>query len=139
MQAAFADLVADAAAEGRTVFLSSHVLSEVQRLADHVIVIRGGRAVASGTVDALRHLARQPFRVRFEGAPPVQELRTARGVSDVEVRGDEVTGLVEGAPDALLSVLARHPVASLLMPEPDLEDAFLRMYDSEEPTDGGRP
>jgi ABC-2 type transport system ATP-binding protein len=133
VQAAFADLVAEAAAEGGTVFLSSHVLSEVQRLADHVIVIRAGRVVASGAVAELRHLARQPFRVTFAGPPPVDELRAARGVTDVEVRGPEVTGLVEGSPDELLSVLARHPVASLLMPEPDLEDAFLRMYDDAVP------
>lgn len=130
VQAEFADLVSDAAAEGRTVFLSSHVLSEVQRMADHVIVIRGGKVVASGSVDELRHLARQPFRARFAGAPPVRELLATRGVSEVELRGDEVTGLVEGPPDALLAVLASHPVTSLLMPEPDLEDAFLRMYEA---------
>jgi len=131
VQAAFADLVTDAAAEGRSVFLSSHVLSEVQRMADHVIVIRSGRVVSSGSVDALRHLARQPFRATFGDEPPVEELRTAQGVSEVEVRGQEVTGLVEGSPDALLRVLSRHRVTSLLMPEPDLEDAFLRMYEDD--------
>ncbi len=131
VQAEFADLVSEAAAEGRTVFLSSHVLSEVQHLADHVIVIRSGQVVASGSVAELRHLARQPFRVRFDDTPPVQELAAARGVADVHLRGNEVSGLVEGSPEALLGVLARHSVSSLLMPEPDLEDAFLRLYDGD--------
>jgi ABC-2 type transport system ATP-binding protein len=128
VQETFLELVAEARDEGRTVFLSSHVLSEVQRSADEVIVIRAGRVVATGSVDEVRFAARQPFRVRFAGPPPVDELRGADGVADLEVHGTEVAGDLLGSPDGLLAVLARHRVEHLVVPEPDLEDAFLRYY-----------
>lgn len=132
VQAEFAELVAEATSEGSTVFLSSHVLSEVQRMADHVIVVREGRVVSAGSVHELRHLARQPFRATFVGEPPMAELLAAEGVDDLVAHGREVSGLVVGSPDALVDVLARHELEHLLMPEPDLEDAFLRLYDRED-------
>jgi ABC-2 type transport system ATP-binding protein len=132
VQATFLDLVHEARDEGRTVFLSSHVLSEVQRIADDVIVIRQGAVVARGEVRDLRRAARQPFSVWFAGDPPADELRAAAGVTVIEVRDSEVSGVVEGAPQELLAVLARHPVVHVQFPEPDLEDAFLRFYVEEE-------
>ncbi len=130
VQAEFLALVSEARGEGRTVFLSSHVLSEVQRLADRVTVIRQGVAVWSGDLDELRQQAKQPFTVWFAGAAPVDELRRVAGVSDVQVvHGTEVNGLVEGPPSALLALLARHEVVHVLFPEPDLEQAFLDYYD----------
>jgi ABC-2 type transport system ATP-binding protein len=131
VQAEFLALAAEVRAEGRTVFLSSHVLSEVQRLADAVIVLRAGRAVASGSVDDLRRAARQPFSVWFEGDAPADALRRVPGVAQLEIRGAEARGVVEGSPNELLALLAAHPVAHLLMPEPDLEEAFLRYYEEE--------
>jgi ABC-2 type transport system ATP-binding protein len=133
VQAEFQRLVAEVRDEGRTVFLSSHVLSEVQRLADAVIVLRAGRVVATGSVEELRHAARQPFSVWFDGEPPVEELRSAPGVGDLEVRGTEVSGVLEGSPSTLLAVLGRHAVTRVLFPEPDLEDAFLRYYEADRP------
>jgi ABC-2 type transport system ATP-binding protein len=121
--------------EGRTVFLSSHVLSEVQRVADEVIVLRAGRVVATGSVEELRHAARQRFTAWFAALPPVGELRATPGVTDVEVRGNEASGIIEGPPKALLATLARHEVVHLLLPEPDLEDAFLRFYAKDEPAE----
>lgn len=131
VQAELQDLITEARSEGRTVFLSSHVLSEVQRVADEVVVIRAGRVIASGHVDKLRHAARQPFMVRFRDAAPVDELRSIPSVAEVEVRESEVRGVFEGSPDALLRVLARHSVDQILMPEPDLEDAFLRFFNDD--------
>lgn len=136
VQAVFHELVDEARADGRTVFLSSHVLSEVQRVADRVIVIRRGRAAASGAIDELRRATRQPFSVWFTGPPPAAELAAVAGVSVHEQRGPLVTGTVEGSPGALLRLLAAHDVEHLLMPEPDLEDAFLAMY--EDDPDGRR-
>lgn len=133
VQAEVHRLVEEARDEGRTVFLSSHVLSEVQRMADEVIVLRRGRVVATGDVDELRQGARQEFTAWFAGPPPVDELRRAPGVQRVEARGREVTGLVEGPPNALLVVLARHPVEHLLFPEADLEQAFLHYYEEGAP------
>lgn len=128
VQAEFAAMVQEVRDDGRTVFLSSHVLGEVQRVADHVIVLRGGKVVATGSVEELRQLARQPFRVVFAAEPPLDELRAAPGVADVAVEGHQVDGIMEGDPDGLLAVLARHRVTHLLVPEPDLDEAFLRLY-----------
>ena len=131
VQAEFQALVDEERDRGATLFLSSHILSEVQRVADRVIVIRRGRAVASGSIDELRLTARQPFTVWFAGDPPIGELRGVPGVSDVVVRGREVSGVVEGPPSRFLGVLARAEVEHLLMPEPDLEQAFLRLYEGD--------
>ena len=75
----------------------------------------------------------------FADDAPVDELRRIPGVDVDEVRGSEVRGVFEGAPDALLAVLARHRVAHLLVPEPDLEDAFLRFYESDDPNGTDEP
>ncbi len=137
VQEQFRELVDDVRAEGRTVFLSSHVLSEVQRVADDVLVIREGTIVARGDVASLRQAARQPFTVWFDAPPPEAELRAVEGVTSLEVRGLEVEGVLEGPPNRLLAVLARHPVRHLLVPEPDLEQAFLQLYSADEPEGRG--
>ena len=130
VQAEFLALVDEARHEGRTVFLSSHVLSEVQRLADEVIVIRQGKVVAGGALDDLRQQALQPFTVWFNGPAPIEELRALPSLSSLDVQhGTEVQGVVEGRPNELLRLLARHEVVHLLLPEPDLEQAFLGYYD----------
>jgi ABC-2 type transport system ATP-binding protein len=130
VQAEFLALVDEARADGRTVFLSSHVLSEVQRLADRVVVIRHGRVVADGDLDDLRRQARQPFVVWFHGDAPIDELEAMSSIGELEhLHGSEVQGVVEGDPNELLAVLSRHPVAHLLLPEPDLERAFLDYYE----------
>ena len=127
VQAEFAELVQEVRSEGRTVLLSSHVLSEVQHLADDVVLIRAGATVLAGSVDHLRQRAVQPFSAWFTGPPPVDELRAI--ATGVDVRGNQVTGSVEGDPNRLIELLAKHPVDHLLLPEPDLEDVFLRYYE----------
>lgn len=138
VQAEFIALLDEARADGRTVFLSSHVLSEVQRAADHVIVIRDGRVVATGALDELRQQARQPFTVWFDGDAPADDLRAVPSVHGLEVlHGNEARGFIEGEPGALLAILAQHRVTHLLMPEPDLESAFLDYYGDAELSDAG--
>jgi ABC-2 type transport system ATP-binding protein len=131
VQAEFQALVEEERDRGATVFLSSHALSEVQRVADRVGVIRRGRAVASGSIDDLRRTARQPFTVWFTEDAPVDDLRSVPEVSDLSVRGREVSGVVEGSPSRFLAVLGRARVDHMLMPEPDLEQAFLRLYEGD--------
>jgi ABC-2 type transport system ATP-binding protein len=129
VQAEFLRLLDEARDDGRSVFLSSHVLSEVQRVADDVVVIRDGRVVLTGSLDQLRQQARQPFTVWFDGDAPEDELRSLGGVRDLRIEhGNEASGSIEGPPGEFLALLARHPVAHLLMPEPDLEQAFLDYY-----------
>jgi ABC-2 type transport system ATP-binding protein len=128
VQQEFHLLVDQATARGGTVFLSSHVLGEVERVADEAVVIRAGRVVAAGTVAELVGQARQPFVAVFRDPPPVAALDALAGVQDLVVTGREVRGSVAGGPEGLLSVLAANPVERLLMPEPDLEQAFLGFY-----------
>jgi ABC-2 type transport system ATP-binding protein len=129
VQAEFLRLVSEARDDGRTVFLSSHVLSEIQHIADDVAILRAGRTVASGRVEDLRQSTRQPFAVWFTDAAPVDELRRTAGVVDVEVDHHVVRGVIEGSPNTFLAVLARHPVEHVQLPEPDLEDAFRHFYE----------
>lgn len=129
VQAEFLALLDEARADGRSVFLSSHVLSEVQRVADEVIVIRDGRAVVTGTLDSLRQQAHQPFTAWFPERVPIDELRSLPSVHGLDVvHGTEVRGTIDGDPGPFLALLAEHGVSHLLMPEPDLEQAFLDYY-----------
>ncbi|HUY98440.1 MAG TPA: ABC transporter ATP-binding protein [Verrucomicrobiae bacterium] len=128
VQAEFVALLREVRGEGATVFLSSHVLTEVQRCADRVAVLRRGSVVREGTVETLRHLARQPFDVEFDGPAPTAELAAVPGVADLWVDGGHARWVVTGPLQPLLAVLAAHPVRSLSAPEPDLEAAVLSLY-----------
>jgi ABC-2 type transport system ATP-binding protein len=129
LQREFLRMVREARDAGRTTFLSSHVLSEVQRAADRVAVLRAGSIVALGTVDELRGRARQRVEVWFRAEPPVAELERVPGLTDRLIEGNRLAAVLSGPVQPLLEVLARHPVLSVLVEEPDLEDAFLDLYD----------
>ena len=129
VQAEFVDLVRDTREEGGTVLLSSHVLAEVRRIADSVVIIRAGRAVAAGPMDELGRSARQRFSIRFVDPAPIDELATVGGMADLHIDGHHATGTFTGSPTPLLAVLARHAVEHLTMPEPDLDEAFLHFFD----------
>ncbi|HEX5015399.1 MAG TPA: ABC transporter ATP-binding protein [Candidatus Limnocylindrales bacterium] len=130
MQHVFLELVAEARAAGSTVFLSSHVLAEVQRAADRVAVLRDGRVVAEGTVADLRARARQKVEVWFEGHVPSGDLAALPGLSGAITDGRRFTATLTGSVEPLLQVLARHRIASLLVEEPDLDEAFLGLYEA---------
>ena len=128
MQREFLGLVREARAAGATVFLSSHVLSEVQRAADRVAILRAGKIVAQGTVADLRGRARQRVEVWFEDDAPAAELQALPGLVDPVVDDHRFTATLSGSIQPLLGLLARHRVSSMLVEEPDLEEAFLDLY-----------
>jgi ABC-2 type transport system ATP-binding protein len=128
MQHEFLALVAEARGRGATVFLSSHVLGEVQRAADRVAVLRAGRIVTQGTVDDLRGRVRQRIEVWFADDVPDAETRAIPGLEGVAVDGRRLTATLAGPVDPVLATLARLHVSSLVVEEPDLEDAFLDLY-----------
>jgi ABC-2 type transport system ATP-binding protein len=128
VQQTFHALVRETVDDGRTVFLSSHVLSEVQHVADRVGIIREGRLVAVEDVGALRGRAVRELEIRFAHEVPRDELGAVPGVREVGVEGPVARVHLEGPPHELLQVLARHDVVDLLSHEPDLEDVFLSYY-----------
>ncbi|HET9507319.1 MAG TPA: ABC transporter ATP-binding protein [Gaiellaceae bacterium] len=128
LQQEFHRLVEEAAAAGRTVFLSSHVLSEVERVADRVGIIRAGSLVALEEIAALKQRATR--RLDVELARPVDAAAFAR-LPNVRTADAERTLLhlvVEGPVDAVVKALAEHEVVSITSHEPDLEEVFLDYY-----------
>ena len=122
------DLLREAATEGRTVFLSSHALAEVQRVADRVGIIRDGRLVLVEGVESLRARALGRVVVSFTSMPPAGAFDAVPGVTETGRHGNVVTLALEGPADALVKALARFEVVGLDSHEADLEDVFLALY-----------
>ena len=133
MEVAFRESVGEAKARGQTVFLSSHILSEVEALCGRVGILSAGRLVDEGTLEQLRHLSAHTVDVTFEGSPPrLPELDGVR----VERAGENALRCeVSGEIRPLLAALAEQPVVALSSREPSLEEIFLHHYDRD---DGGR-
>jgi len=127
MEIAFRETVLEARERGQAVFLSSHILSEVEALCDRVGILRAGRLVDEGTLSELRHLATQTIVVHFESQPPA--LNGIPGVEVTDADGVAVTYEVSGSPQPLLDAIAGLRVASLTTSEASLEEIFLRHYD----------
>ncbi len=128
MQQVFAELVRETTAAGRTVFLSSHVLPEVQHIADRVGVIRDGRLVTVDSVENLRTRAPGRMEVSFVSPPPSDAFAGLPRVREVERRGPTVVFALEGPADPLVKALARFEVLGIDSHEADLEDVFLGLY-----------
>jgi ABC-2 type transport system ATP-binding protein len=127
MEQVFNDCLAQATERGATVLLSSHILGEVERLAGRVTIIRQGRTVETGALEALRHLHRSKVAATVAGAVP--DLAALPGVHDVAVEGPQVSCTVEpGALAGLLAALTEAGVTSLTSAPPSLEELFLDAY-----------
>ncbi|GAB2919732.1 ABC transporter ATP-binding protein [Micromonospora polyrhachis] len=134
VQQTFLDLVREAKAAGQTVLMSSHIMAEVEAVADRVGIIREGRLVALDTVARLRDHAVHRFEITFTGSVDHAALAALPGISDLTVDGSTVRLALATGPDTLIQVLARHQVASLRASKPDLEELFFAYY---QPTDAG--
>jgi len=129
-QQVFDSMVKEAREEGRTVFLSSHVLSEVEKTCTRVGIIREGRLVQIGGVAELKDIKRYEVTISFAQAVPADAFKSVDGVSDIEQlnNGHAVRIAINGPADAVIKAAARYPVVSLTSYEPSLEDIFLRYY-----------
>ncbi|HEY2043357.1 MAG TPA: ABC transporter ATP-binding protein [Jatrophihabitans sp.] len=126
MEVVFRECALEAKSRGQTIFLSSHILSEVEALCDRVGILREGRLVDQGTLAQLRHLKAQTVEVTFSG--PVPELPPLPGVK-VQVAGPNVLRFeISGPVGPLIAALAGHAVATLTSREPSLEEIFLHHY-----------
>jgi polyether ionophore transport system ATP-binding protein len=128
MEVAFRETVREASERGQTVFLSSHILSEVEALCDRVGILREGRLVEEGTLNELRHLSAQTVEITFAG--PAPHLPELPGVHLTGAGGNAVRAEVTGSVGPLIAALSDHPVESLISREPSLEEIFLHHYDS---------
>jgi len=128
VQQEFYRLIGEAKADGRTVFLSSHVLPEVERVCDRVGIIREGRLAAVETVEALKSRAVRRLEIHFASTIPAESFRAVPGVRDVEVRDSVLTCTVIGSLDALVKAAARFEVVNIVSREPSLEEVFLTYY-----------
>jgi ABC-2 type transport system ATP-binding protein len=126
MEQAFRGSIREARDRGQTVFLSSHILSEVEALCDRVGILRQGKLVELGTLAEMRHLAALTVEATFAGAIP--DLSGVPGVSSVQADGRVVRCQVRGPIAPLLKVLAAADVTELLSREPSLEQLFLAQY-----------
>lgn len=134
MEQVFNDCIAEHVASGSTVLLSSHILSEVERLADRVTIIREGRTVESGVLDEMRHLHRSRVTATFSGTAP--DLSQIDGVHDFSIDGQTLNCGVE--PHALaqvLRILGDSGVTALTSSPPSLEQLFLNVYRTDASTD----
>ena len=124
MEQAFRNCIHEAKARGQTVFLSSHILSEVEALCDRVAILRNGRLVETGTLADMRHLAAMRVEVTFDG--PIPDLGRVPGVSAVRADGHDVHLEVNGSVEPLLKALCECHATKLVSREPSLEELLPR-------------
>ena len=128
MEQTFRECIAEARDRGQTVFLSSHILSEVEALCDRVAILRNGELLEIGTLAELRHLSALSVQATFEHDPP--DIRGVPGVSAIEVDSRRLRCQVTGSIQPLLRVLSDAGVLELLSAKPSLEELFLAHYGS---------
>jgi ABC-2 type transport system ATP-binding protein len=128
VQQSFHALLAEVSAQGRTAFLSSHTLSEVERVTHRLAILRQGRLVVVDSLENLRRVAVQRLEIEFGEDVDAGEFRTLPGVKEVEAAGRTLTIGFEGSADAVVKAAAGHEVRAIRPREDDLEDIFLRYY-----------
>jgi ABC-2 type transport system ATP-binding protein len=134
VQQSFHALLGEVSAAGRTVFLSSHTLSEVERVTHRVAILRQGRVVVVDSLENLRKVAVQRLEIEFAQPVAASEFRALPGVRDATAADRTVTVSFEGSADAVVKAAAAHEVLAIRPREEDLEDIFLRYYRAEPPT-----
>ena len=132
-QQEFYGLVRDARARGTTIFISSHVLSEVEQICDRVGIVREGHLATVGTLDELTGIRAHRVRIEFADAPPAERLRGLHGFEALAIDGRHATGLYRGSFDELLGAIAGSRVVALESREPTLEEVFLSYYSGATP------
>jgi ABC-2 type transport system ATP-binding protein len=128
VQQTFFELVREARGEGRTVFLSSHIIDEVDRTCDRVAIIREGRLVQVDRIESIRRLAFHHVELTFSTPVAPAVFESIDGVSDISVEGPVVTMRVNGPIGAVIAAAAPHGLIDVVSREPNLEDVFLAQY-----------
>ncbi|MCL5266227.1 MAG: ABC transporter ATP-binding protein [Chloroflexi bacterium] len=132
-QQEFGRLVKEVRDEGGTVFLSSHILTEIEQTCGRVAIIREGRMVRVGGVAELKDIKRHEVTITFADTVPAKSFQALAGVEQVEMLsgGHTLRLAVSGGLDAVVKEAAQHQVVTLTSHEPSLEDIFLRYYEGD--------
>ncbi len=133
VQQSFHALLGEIAAQGRTVFLSSHTLSEVERVTQRLAILRQGRVVVVDSLENLRKVAVQRLEIEFAEPVAAREFEALPGVTEATANGRTVTVSFAGSADAVVKAAAAHEVRAVRPHEEDLEDIFLRYYHANPP------
>ena len=128
VQQSFHGLLREVSEQGRTVFLSSHTLSEVERVTQRLAILREGRLVVVDSLENLRNVAVHRLEIEFAEPVAAEAFRALPAVKAVDVNGRVLTVSFEGSADAVIKTAAGHEVRAIRPREDDLEDIFLRYY-----------
>jgi ABC-type multidrug transport system ATPase subunit len=128
VQQTFYEVIREAKSEGRTIFLSSHILSEVEKTCDRVAIIRDGRLVKVDRVEALRDLAHHQVELRFAGDVPLGAFAALPGVSDLTTDENLLRMRVSGSIAPVVREAANYELLDFVSREPSLEETFLAQY-----------
>ena len=136
-QQEFYDLCRETRDAGATVFLSSHILSEVEHISDRVGIIRDGRLVKALKLSELHEIRVHQVEIEFAGTVPLAAIRAAQGVDRVEVNDHRVRCVVQGSFESLMKALSGATVVNFVSHEPSLEEIFLTFYRGAGPVTAG--
>jgi ABC-2 type transport system ATP-binding protein len=128
MQHEFYDLLTETKKEGRTIFLSSHILPEVEKVCDRVGIIRQGKLVTVETIETLKSHSVRQLEIHFARAIPKEKFSNVPGIRDILVQDKLLTCNVVGSLDALVKAAAQFEVINIISHEPSLEDIFMTYY-----------
>ena len=131
MQEVFYELISEAKARGAAIFMSSHILSEVQKTCDRLGIIREGKLVDERTIAEMSAEASQTFDIIFVGKPPIKELQKISS-SPVSVQNERVTIHMHGKLSPLFALLSKHDVSKIDARNLDLDEVFLGFYQEKE-------
>lgn len=126
MEQAFRESIDEAKKNGQTVFLSSHILSEVEALCDRVAILRAGTLVEVGTLESMRHLSAVTVQATFTTKPP--DISHIKNVTNIHISGHQLTCQIIGPINELLAVISKANPTMLISREPSLEELFLSLY-----------
>jgi ABC-2 type transport system ATP-binding protein len=126
MEQAFRESIQEAKDNGQTIFLSSHILSEVEALCDRVAILRAGKLIEVGTLDSMRHLSAVTVQAVFSDSPP--DVSHIKNVNNVVINGHELVCQVNGSMNEILKVISKSNPTSFISREPSLEELFLSLY-----------
>jgi ABC-2 type transport system ATP-binding protein len=135
MERAFRDSVEEARENGQTIFLSSHILSEVEAVCDRIAILRAGRLVDVGSLAEMRHLSALQVEAELDG--PAPDVSGVPGVKAIDTEGNRLRCQVTGPIEPLLEVLVHVGVRHLTSTEPSLEELFLAHYGAADGEPGG--